>query len=449
MKAQLAPVEKQYRFLKVYTFFWWAFFAMVYVFESLFLLQQGFQIYQIFFNSAIAVLFSFFVMNFWSKVSDKTRKRKQFIILGNVGRVMAFGFLPFISNFQQLVLYTIVLNASPSSDAILISYIYKISDYLNPKQKKERPIYHKIHTYTEVRKFGSIGWAIALPFAGHIINVLGFRINFAVATVFLLILTLIFAAIFDEKLLRNLDLNLKPKVKQEKDHSIVAGPVQEYFEEKNLSVEKPLEQTEYSSLFTSISKILENRILKVFLISAFIIAIANAMQSTIFSIFNAQFTDDNYILLGLTWAFNAALEYPIMSYAAKRVEKIGWINVVILTYVLSAIRVILNPFLLFFEMNLIWIYLFQIINGFIFGLSWPAITLGLNINLTSETKALGLTLYASIQLFGKFIGNILGQILSFILGDTPAFYYALYFLATVISLIAVLQFKLQIKRERN
>ena len=96
-----------------------------------------------------------------------------------------------------------------------------------------------------------------------------------------------------------------------------------------------------------------------------------------------------------------------------------------------------------------WIYVFQIINGFTFGLSWPATTYGLNKNLDNDNKSLGLTFYSSVRMIGAFSGNIIGQIFAYFILDENTFYLVLFSFAAVITLIAALIFHVHTKKNES
>ena len=415
---------------------------MVFVFQSVYFAEVGIDLDKIFLNSALSVIFSLLVVNLWSKVSDKTDQKKKFIVIGNVFRLIAFAFLPIVRDVPSMFVYTIILNSGPNPDSIFISYVYKISDYINPKQQNERPIYHKISTYTEIRKFGSVGWACMLPFAGLIIDTLGFKWNFLFSASLLGIMTLIFALKFDESLVKNLAPADEDRIDQHDDLNS-NNPILNLGTKSDETAEsvESVDESPYdvgSSLWKNIKWILRNEMYKIFIVVSFIAAIAGSMSTTIFSIFNNQFSNDSYILLSLTWSVNAFIEYPIMNLVSDKVEKYGWQRVIIFTYFLGMIRFLLNPLLLLFDGTIIWIYLFQIINGINFGLSWPATTYGLNVNLDKDQKSLGMTFYNSMKLAGNFTGNMIGSLIALMITDSDMFYNTLYVLAASISLIAAL-----------
>ncbi|MBD3351751.1 MAG: MFS transporter [Candidatus Lokiarchaeota archaeon] len=423
-KMKNKALKYQLLFLKIYSFFWWAFFSMVFVFQSVYFAEIGISLNKIFINSAVAVIFSLFIVNLWSKISDKTHKKKKFIIVGNLMRCISFAFLPFVNSFPTMLIYTIIFNSGPHPDAILITYIYKISSFTDSEQSQKRPIYHKIYTYANIRKFGSIGWAAMLPFSGLIVDFFGFQVNFLVSAVCLAIMTLIFTIIFDETIIVKL-ANEDEKMADEKSN------------------------LHNFTLLTNLKNILKNQMYRIFILIVFVVAISGAMNTTVFSIFNFKFSNDSYFLLSLTWSFNAALEYPIMLLAPKLIERYKWQNVMVITYILGTIRHLLNPLVIIFDGTIVWIYFFQIINGFTFGLGWPATTYGINSNLDEDQKSLGMTFYNSIKLMGNFIGNLIGSIIASLIANENIFYYILYTISALISLIAAIAFGLKAKKLRK
>jgi MFS family permease len=465
MIIQNPILKKQHIFLKFYSFFWWASLSVVNVFQAIYFVKVGIPIHQIFFNSAIAVFVSLFIVNFWSKVSDRIQKKKIFIIAGNISRIIAFLFLPFANDVPTMLIYTFIFSSGPHSDALLISYIYKLSDYTNPEIKQTRPVYHQIRSYTEIRKFGSIGWAIMLPFGGLIINQFGFGASFFTSAVILIVITILFAIFFKEDTLKSFidqekDACLNPPTSQPPLPSISRNTTINSNSSINSNTTiksnttinsntaiKNNVSTKESSLFRQITNILKNHMYSIFILVSFVAAIAAAMNNTIFSVFNSRFSFDNYILLGLTWSVNAFIEYPVMMIVAERIEKSGWINVLIFTYLLSTIRLMLNPLLIIFNGTIIWVYIFQIINGFNFGLGWPATTLGLHSNLEKHQKSLGITFFTTVQQAGTLTGNLIGQLLSFMLNNEDIFYISLYITAAIIYVFAALFLYLKSKKK--
>lgn len=410
-----SALNSQYIFLKFYSFFWWAFYSMVFVFNTIYFKEIGIELNVIFLNSALSVIFSMFVINGWSKLSDKMNSRKPFIILGNLFFIASFLFLPFVNSIVDMFLYTIIFYSAPSSDSILISYIYKISDYINPNTSNNRPIYNKIRTYAYIRKYGSIGWASMLPISGIIIDNYGYKVNFLASAVLMAILTIVFMFLFNEK------ITYKEETRNDKNGKRLISKIKE---------------SSKSSLMKNLHIILKNPIFSLFIMVSFIAAISNAMSTTVFSIFNSKFSQNSYLLLGLTWSINAYIEYPVMNIASKTIEKYKWYNIVVFTNFLLMFRLLLNPLLLLFNGTIYWIYVFQILNGINFGLNWPATTYGLNSNLDEDQKSLGMTFFSSIRLAGNLVGNLLGSLIAFLVPDENTFYYALYILAAFFLLLS-------------
>lgn len=422
-------LNSQYTFLKIYSFFWWAFYSMVFVFNTLYFKEIGIELNVIFLNSALSVIFSMFVINGWSKLSDKMNSRKPFIILGNVFFIASFLYLPFVNSIFDMFIYTIIFYSAPSSDSILISYIYKISDYTNPNISNNRPIYNKIRTYAYIRKYGSIGWASMLPISGIIIDNYGYQVNFLASAIFMLILTIIFALKFNE----NVILELNGGKSQKNEKWMICK----------------IKESSKSSLIENLRIILKNPIFSLFIIVSFIAAISNAMSTTVFSIFNSKFSQNSYLLLGLTWSINAYIEYPVMNIASKTIEKYKWYNIVVFTNFILMFRLLLNPLLLLFDGTIYWIYVFQILNGINFGLNWPATTYGLNSNLDEDQKSLGMTFFTSIRLAGNLVGNLLGSLVAFLIPDENTFYYILYVLAAFFLLLSSLLLFIKMKKHES
>ncbi|MHA1341906.1 MAG: MFS transporter [Promethearchaeota archaeon] len=443
---------KHYQFLRFYSFWWWAFFGMIFVFQSIYFNIVGIEIFWIFLNAGISVVINLFITNLWSRLSDREGKMKFYIVMGNLIRVVSFVYISFVKDIPTMLIYTIIFNIAPNSDSIFISYIYKLSDFLFPTLKKERPIFQKIFSYAQVRKYGSIGWASMLPISGLIINFFGFNMNFFVAAIGLGLISLLFILKFDEniyfkELSKSKDSKnvaavfLSEKIKSDlENEDISRGIIQIKEDEFNKKQNYKMEEI---SLFKNIHQIMKNNEYAIFMLVVFFVSIASAMNTTIFSIFNAKFSMNNFVLLGLTWSFNAFLEFPVMNIVSSRVEKFGWQNVIIFSYILMMIRLLLNLLLIFFNGTIIWIYFFQIINGIVFGLSWPATTYGLNENLDEKHKSLGMTFYNTIRQSGVFIGNILGALISYLIPSEDIFYIILFIIAASFSILGslILYFK--------
>jgi MFS family permease len=416
----LAEYQKEYSYLKVYSFFWWAFYSLLVIFTPLYLIRNGFPLWAIFLNGALEAVISLFIQNFWAKQSDHNGKIKEYMILGNIFIVAACIFIIFVDSFWKLLFLTLILRSGPSSDVFATVLSYRFADKLQIGDltdctEVENKNYNKINVFAQYRKYGSIGWAFMAPIGGLIINKYGFTPNFIFAAIGFIIISL-FAFYY----INFETVTCETESNQAKDENIGKNKI---------------------GIIESYKNLFKNKVFANFMIAVFIFSIATQLTYQSQGIFYGLFAPNNYVLIALTFSVAALMEWPIMSIIAKRVNKTGWEKMVLISYISTAVRFTLTPLLILLNGNIWWAYLFQISTGIIFGMRLPSTTFGIHIVLKDNQKTLGQSLNNTLRLFGSIIGSIFGAIISYILVEqyTDSFIY-IYWLAATASFLSALFF---------
>ncbi len=454
MKPPTGYFRRLYRDLKVYAFFWWGFNGMNFVYVPLYYISIGLNTAQIFFMAALTVLISLVVGNFWTKISDASGRKKPYIVTGNIIFAGANLFLLLVDNLFLVFLYSVITIARPPSDAYNNALVYQIAVKLredstginNPGVSSVNAnISTKIRSYTNYRKFGSIGWATALPFAGLLIIKFGFAVNFILCAIGFLAVSLFLAVRFDEKTFRAASSGTSTggntRVPEMAD--IGEGGVEEI---------TPSPRDE--SLLAKIAALFKNVDYRALMILVFFASIASQLAYTNASVFVNIFARDNFILVGLYYSVGAYLEWPVMMLAARGVEddEFGWRKVLVVGYLFNGAKVIVNPFFLLFDIPIGWLLMLSSLNGFAFGLRWPATTYGINDALEihqQEEKSMGFSLNSTVELAGAFLGNLLGTVvMSFALDDAHGF-IVVYTISALISIAAAFVFYWYIRRKMD
>ena len=419
----LSPeLRKQYRYLQLYTFFRYLLMSYWVVFQPLYFMDRGFSLTEILINAALAPILSLIFQNSWSRIVDQKQSLKKFIIIANISIIVTSTLTIFVNSFLMMLLLTIIVQLGPNGDALTNILVYKlsdrvtdISDDLNEKR------YHNINLFARYRRFGSMGWVIGLPIMGLILNITGLGINFIICSIGLSILSVCFVLIIKEKIIFS------------SEDLIKCTPCPDEL----IPIEKKNQKT---SLIQNYRKLFRNKLYIYFIIASLFYAIAFKSTLSVQGLFYNLFSKDNYFELVWIFVIAALAEWPVMTLVAKQVKKMGWENVIVLSYILSGIRLIFMPFIVIFMGNIYWGYLLQISTGILYGLRWPTATFGIYISLPKEQKASGQTFFGTIELIGAFLGGVIGAVISIIIFDEKLSYFYLHWIAGVIAIISGLLF---------
>jgi MFS family permease len=308
----------------------------------------------------------------------------------------------------------------PSSDTFATTLVYKLADISTPEHLRQNPTDKKVYAisfFSHYRKFGSIGWAFFAPIGGLLINQFDFGLNFIIAGIGFIMLTVF--GIFTIK--TDAFFTQKPQI-------------------QNTSIDKKTMKKQNGVIY-SVSDLLKNKTYFVFLLAGFFYTVASTMTYQTQGVFYGLFAPSNYFAIAMTYSVAAFIEWPVMSIIAKSVKKSSWENIIVLSYTFTAIRFLLSPLLIILGANIWWAYVFQISTGIIFGMRWPATTLGIHSVLRDDQKTLGQSFFGSASLVASLTGSIIGAAISFIIKDNlENSFIMLYWVAAVLSAISAVWF---------
>ncbi|MHA1732300.1 MAG: MFS transporter [Promethearchaeota archaeon] len=436
--------ERLYKNLKVYAFFWWGFNGMNFVYLPLYYYSIGFDLAQIFLIGALTVTISLLVGNLWTKISDASGRKKKFIVAGNLVFAGANLFLLLVENFYLVVLYSAVVVARPPSDAFNNALVYQIGSTISKGKQVPGSTAAKIRAYVNYRKYGSVGWATSLPFAGLLIMFVGFWANFVSCAIGFVVVSAFLCRVFDEEEYSR----TVPLVEDGREGSpgTLNGP-----NTREIQVEGRPRGSTGGGLLSRIAALLKNPAYRVLMVLVFLTSIASQLAYTNASNFVNLFARGNFALVGLYYSVGAYLEWPVMLLAARGVEKddMGWERVLVAGFAFNGFKVLVNPFFVLFDVSIWWILALSSLNGFAFGLRWPATTFGIDAALESRHQAdesLGFSLNTTVERFGALLGNLTGALVMALAATPRLGFVVVYSISAGISLLVALAFYARLRR---
>jgi MFS family permease len=439
-------LKSQYRHLRVYSFFWWACYSLLLIFQPLYLVRIGFPLWAIFANGAFDAIVSILFQSSWSNYADRHGTIRQFMFLGNIFTAGACFLIMRVSDIWTLFLLTFIFRVGPSSDAFAVSLVYKFADYCIPEAQTSSSSDKKafaINFFSQYRKFGSIGWAIFAPVGGILINNFNFGMNFYLGGIGFILIT-----IYGILTIKTDDLFKIGKKQSNNQNSGQSSHNQIDFEKNQKADEKSVQRSKNNSvLVTSIKDLLQNKVYRTFLLAGVFYTVSINMTYQTQGIFYGLFAPNDYFAIAMTYAVAAFVEWPVMGRISKSVKKLGWEYIIVLSYVGTAIRFFFSPFLILWGGNIWWAYFFQIFTGIIFGMRWPATTLGIHSVLRDDQKTLGQSFYGSTALFASLLGNIIGASIALVIKkNLENSFIVLYWVAAVLATISAVWFYKKIKQ---
>ena len=442
-------LQRQYTHLRIYSFFWWSCYSVLLIFQPLFLVRIGFPLWVVFLNGAFDAIVSILFQSSWSNYTDKHGNLRQFMFLGNIFTAGACFLIMKVSNIWTLLLLTFIFRAGPASDSFAVTLVYKFADYCTLDSEKSNETDKKvfaINFFSQYRKFGSIGWAIFAPIGGILINNYDFGPNFYLGGIGFILIT-----IYGLFMIKTDDLFKigKKMQRNHQNHILNSSDVQLSKNKETQGNNNPLEDSEKNKneLMVSIKGLLQNKVYRTFLLAGVFYTVAINMTYQTQGIFYGLFAPNDYFAIAMTFSVAAFVEWPVMGRISRSVKKLGWEYIIVLSYTATAIRFFFSPFLILWGGNIWWAYFFQIFTGIIFGMRWPATTLGIHSVLREDQKTLGQSFYGTTALFASLLGNILGALISFTIKDNlENSFIVLYWVATVLATISAIWFYKKVKR---
>lgn len=310
------------------------------MFQPLYLyLVQNLQLWQLFINWSLTPILSLVIQNYWSKRADETQRIKRYITASNLVIAGVSIYTIYVNSFWTLLATTIVLNISPSGDLLTNVLVYRLSDRAassieDPVEKK----YHNINIYAHYRRYGSIGWAMGLPFMGYAVNAVGLRsgISFWTCSFGLVLASIWLTHSVDEKAVLT---------ERDKTHGAVAAK-SEAFQGKRGEAKLSLWQ-KYRALFS-------NPIYSAFIFASLLYYIAYASTFQVQGLFYNLISQGDFFKLVWVYSFAAFAEWPVMTIVAKQVKRIGWEKMMSVVYILTGIRLAVLPLLFILNGDILW-----------------------------------------------------------------------------------------------
>ena len=454
-------LQRQYTYLRIYSWFWWGFFALFLIFRPLYLVTIGLPLWAIFLNGALEAIITFLFQNYWSQKCDATQHFKKYILLGNLFRVVGCFYVLAITNIWGIFLLTFIVRAGPSPDILTTVMVYRLSDKCNTDTSQVSEIekkYHNINLFAQYRKYGSIGWAVIAPLGGLLINYFDFGLNFIIAGFGFLILSIWMHFTFDtseyiklnEKNKPNTAYRSDPKAdlttkansdSNSKQNSEANSDTNSDTNSEANTNKKHVKLFDLKETSSTMKSVLNNRTYRMYMLAFFFFSTATTITFQTQGIFYGLFAPNNYFMVAMTYSIAAFVEFPVMSYVAKRVKTTGWEKIVTISYILTVIRFIITPLLLIINGNIWWAYTISISTGVIFGLRLPASTFGVYSTLDKSQQTFGQSFKYVVSILGSFIGSIVGALIAYLIKDNITnTFIIIYWFAAVLALLGTLFF---------
>jgi PPP family 3-phenylpropionic acid transporter len=325
---------------------------------GLYYTDVGFDTIQIGTITSLSAVIAIIVQPFWGLTGDRAKYKNSVLILCIFMSVISNWFIPISGNIFWLIIivslfFTIFQCAiNPLSNAITLELASK----------------HNF-TFSNVRTFGSVGYACMSFVAGWVIN-------YSIYYIFVLYSLLMF-----------LSLSLTPLISKVKGHQREGNKVK-------------------------FSEILKNRKL----IYIFIFALLIQSTLSFFYSFHAIYSKEQGIstnLIGLGIMIGSLSQFPLMIFFDKIYKKFGIFNILIFSGVIQAIRMLLYALILTPQSILfIWI-----LHGGTFILINLCLIEYVNANVAAELRASGQMMNAIVmQGMNMILGSLVGGICAYFTG---------------------------------
>ncbi|MHA1793533.1 MAG: MFS transporter [Promethearchaeota archaeon] len=457
LRVSLSRLEFEYKIMKFLCFFMWSANVIFMIFGVIFIHELGISVSGIFLFNIIVIAISFSMSTFLNRLSDKIKKRKEFLMLAYLLRCAGIVLLAFSYNIYFIFAYYILISLlNPISFEVAI--IYELGEQIEELKIKlginEKSQNSSTYYYLKYRIFGSLGWAVAAPVAGFFINMLnniggtiagqgtsliGYKIFMGIAATIYLISLFIFKAVFKDvsdwkKVITNISNSNKNndgndafkdylKIKED-DNKQANGnrkPVQEN-DVKKLNLKN-------DSTPPRVSKLSFNFAFILLLISMFLFQSGFTLFQAPYGIFLKDFSRGNLFLVGTSYFCSAIPEVPLFMLAFKVINKKGYQFTLSMSFILELTRIFLTILIIPINVASIIVPL-QIMNSF--SLRWPSITHGISQELTPRNRASGMNLEIIIEKAGGFFGNFLGTLISASMPESTGAFMILFMLSLVL-----------------
>lgn len=407
------PATRRLFLLKIFAFIDYAMQVSGTAFVQMYMATLGFPIEYFFTFAAVTVVTALMSQNIMSRLSDRIGNRLPFIVMAKICVAVALCSFALIPTLPMSLVYAVLANAL-SGEVFLVAIVYELIDEKQSQSSNDtsHPL-NKSKEYSKYRVFGSIGWAWTAPFSGLLIATLnggsggiwGYQVMFIISAGGLVV-----NSVFLYVILRHLSSGKLFETKNE-----FVGPITE----KNTL---PFYRT---PVFLMV------------ILSSFTFQIGLAFGNNAFAPFlkRGLGTDEAFLgLLMFTWA---NCEIPLFFLSSYIAQKYNWQLLVLLGFLFQIIKMSTYAFIV--TPSLLWVVVaVQFFNQF--GISFPAVTFGITNTISPRRKALGTSLYQTINLAGTFVGSLLGTSIALSIGteaETLSGYKLFFLLSAILAAAAI------------
>jgi len=158
-----------------YNFLLFASVASVAPFFVLYYLAMGFSGIQIGFLTGLPPLVTIISAPFWTGLADKTRRHRLLMSITLLAGIAVFFVFPFLTSFSMVLLNVILLN-------LFLAPLTPFADSATMFMLGDRK-----DLYSRIRLGGTLGYGLAAPLAGFLVEEHGMRITFWLCSVLFLV----------------------------------------------------------------------------------------------------------------------------------------------------------------------------------------------------------------------------------------------------------------------
>ncbi len=413
MSERSNPAARRLFLLKIFAYIDYAMQVSGSAFVQMYMATLGFPIEHFFTFASITVVTALVSQNIMSRLSDRIGNRLPFVVLAKFCLALALCCFAFIPTLTMSLVYAVLANAL-SGEVFLVAIVYELIDanQITSHSASSRPL-NKSGEYAKYRVFGSIGWAWTAPFSGWAITALnggssgiwGYQVMFMVSAI-----GLVANALFLFSILYGFHPKISPELPDNPPSLSNNGRTSRFY---------------LSPVFLML------------VISSFVFQIGLAFGNITFAPFLKRGLGTDAAFLGLLMFTWANCEIPLFYLSSYAALKYRWQLPVLLGFAFQVIKMSTYAFIV--TPSLLWVVIMvQFFNQF--GISFPAVTYGITNNIAPQRKALGTSLYQTINLAGGFVGSLLGTSLAISLGpeaETLAGYKVFFIWSAILAAVAI------------
>ncbi len=383
------PAARRLFLLKIFAYIDYAMQVSGTAFVQMYMATLGFPIEHFFKFAAVAVVTALVSQNIMSRISDRIGNRLPFVVMAKLCIALAISSFALFPTLAMSLIYAVLANAL-SGEVFLVAIVYELIDEKQSTSDSDSSrLLNKSGEYAKYRVFGSIGWAWTAPFSGWAISALnggtsgiwGYQIMFIISAV-----GIVTNSAFLYSILHGYTPRTPPEIK-----------------DPHVSNNNEVKSTRFY----------RTPVFLILILSSFVFQIGLAFGNNAFAPFLKRGLGTDATFLGLLMFTWANCEIPLFYLSSYVAQKCSWQLPVLLGFGFQVIKMSTYAFIV--TPNLLWVVVVvQFFNQF--GISFPAVTYGITNTIAPQRKALGTSLYQTINLAGGFVGSLLGTSLAISLG---------------------------------